>query len=320
MPGTETLTITQERIQQILDVFGKRPGSGRQELSQMFSNDPAVFCAAALPCLKGGADSAAYRALTSLLVPENSLTARLCDLLILSRIGSSYLDLIWQLTGMICDPGPFRREEALSSAGQLLEIDPLFDLKLASTICRPGRAEAGQVTGKAAERTLDIVGALPETPRVIPALAHLISSDNSRLKSKATMIIGRRLQNSTWAETHLGECDPRVRANAVESLWGLDTPGARTILEQALEDPHNRVIANALVGLHKLRFPDLGPLIVKLSAHSDPLFRISGAWVMEQISDQRFLPVLTEMIRDQNPAVRTGAFRAIASLKRGKPV
>jgi HEAT repeat protein len=76
-------------------------------------------------------------------------------------------------------------------------------------------------------------------------------------------------------------------------------------------------MANALVGLHKLSYPDLGPHILKLSAHSDPLFRISGAWVMEQTSDPRFLPVLTEMIRDQNPDVRSRAFRAIGSIKRG---
>lgn len=53
----------------------------------------------------------------------------------------------------------------------------------------------------------------------------------------------------------LGESDPRVRANAIESLWGVDSPEARTLLSFATNDANNRVVGNALLGLYHLGNP-----------------------------------------------------------------
>ena len=61
-------------------------------------------------------------------------------------------------------------------------------------------------------------------------------------------MIGRGSKSTKWVMGRLSESDPRVRANAIESMWGVDTPEARTLLNFAVSDANNRVAGNALLG------------------------------------------------------------------------
>jgi len=89
---------------------------------------------------------------------------------------------------------------------------------------------------------------------------HLVNSSNARIRSKARFLIGRRVQNPKWFKEHLHAMDPRVRANIVEALWGVDSPEMLSILWQATKDSNNRVPGNAMFGLHMLADPAVIPL------------------------------------------------------------
>jgi len=106
-----------------------------------------------------------------------------------------------------------------------------------------------------------------------------------------------------------------VRANAIESLWGVDKPEARAPLNFAASDANNRVAGNALLGLYYLGEASVLADMVKLTGHESALFRSSTAWVMGETGDPRFTEALRRMISDPDAVVRKRAFAALAQLK-----
>jgi HEAT repeat protein len=142
---------------------------------------------------------------------------------------------------------------------------------------------------------------------VVPLLRH----DDPRVRSRAAVLLGRRLRSAHWAERYLVDRDARVRANVVESLWGLDLPGARQILSAATRDRANRVAGNALYGFYLLEPDEAEPAIRDMAAHADPSRRTTAAWIMGQTGDLRFKDELLRLSRDPQPAVRKVALRAL---------
>src|ERR1035437_10930718 len=114
----------------------------------------------------------------------------------------------------------------------------------------------------------------------------------------------------------LGESDPRVRANAIESLWGVDSPEARTLLNFAANDANTRVVGNALLGLYYLGESSVLADVVKLAAHDSALSRSSAAWVMGVAGDPRFAETLRRMISDPDAVVRKRVFAALGQIDR----
>ena len=116
----------------------------------------------------------------------------------------------------------------------------------------------------------------------------------------------------------LSESDPRVRANAVESLWGVETPEARTLLNFAASDANNRVVGNALLGLYYLGDSSVLAEVIKLAGHESALFRATAAWMMGETGDPRFTDALRRMITESDPAVRKRAFAALGPAQGGQ--
>jgi hypothetical protein len=114
----------------------------------------------------------------------------------------------------------------------------------------------------------------------------------------------------------LAEPDPRVRANAIEALWGMDSDQACAVMREAADDPNNRVAGNALVGLYRAGETLAIPRILQLACHPKAEFRTTAAWIMEQSGSPRFLPALAHMVRESDPRARAWVFRAITKLKR----
>ena len=79
-----------------------------------------------------------------------------------------------------------------------------------------------------------------------------------------------------------------MRANAIESLWGVDTPVARRSLEAAATDSNHRARINAIYGLYLLGNPSAVRLLIKHAKHVSPSFRVAAAWAMGQTADPRF--------------------------------
>ena len=278
--------ILEARVRHLIAGFSESPDLAKQWLEDVLQADSIAFRRAALTALGGITDSACRRWLLDRLAAHGLAPA--------------------------CDPSAFSLEEELAITRELFQVDPSLDLKLARRFSRLAYPMSPDVS----ERTLELLSEISNNRRVLPMVIRLLHDPNPRVRSKAALMIGRGGLAPHIAERLLGENDPRVRANAVEALWGVDTPKTRSLLRRAAGDHNNRVAANALIALYWLDEPAAIPGILKMARDPNPRFRSSAIWVMERTENPRFLPTLAQMIGESEPMARTRVFRAIAALNR----
>jgi hypothetical protein len=282
-------------LSRAIEDFSTLPMAAGKTMREMLSEaGPQAFTQAALPLLR--------------VDPEKPGTNYLLTLLFMNEL----------ILAPLADPGAFSFEQAIAVAKQLVKIEPLLDIKMVRRLV-DSRSNLDDVdendNNSPGVRVLEIMAAISDGARILPMMTQLLRHPNVKIRSKAALLVGRCNKNCSWVEQRLAEPDPRVRANAIESLWGVESPGAKGVFWAAVNDPDNRVAGNALLGLYRLgEFASL-PLILDLLAHAEPKFRISAVWIMGETGDPRFLSLLTRMIGDPDPAIRAAVFRCIAKLK-----
>jgi HEAT repeat protein len=166
----------------------------------------------------------------------------------------------------------------------------------------------------AALHVLSVLDEISPGSRLAMALTCLERSPSAAVASKAALMLGRRVANPLRVERQMMVTDARIRANVIESLWGVNSSQARRTLRKSLHDPHNRVVANALVGLHMLRDLDAAARLKAMITHPDPRFRVSAAWAMGRTGDRSLMDSLRLALEDSEAAVRASAARALEAL------
>lgn len=139
--------------------------------------------------------------------------------------------------------------------------------------------------------------ALAEWLRLAAAAAERLLSASCDLRLRASLALawGRLAKLAGEATAWLEDEDPRVRANAVESLWGRSDEQAVSIFTRKLEDTHQRVAANAAVGLYLAGRAESVLALWKMTRHAHPARRAAAVWAIGRTGDARFLPLLGEM-------------------------
>jgi hypothetical protein len=288
--------VTNTDLERAVEEFAAKPMANAKGMRQLLSeSNREAFLQAAIPLLRSDLNQPGKQYLLTLLLMNDLILVPLAD------------------------PAIFSFDEAVRIAGQLVKIQPMLDHKMRSLFdTTQNQAAQNAGTGDFGVRLLEIMASLPSDARISSVLFQLLDHSNLKIRSKAALLAGRRKQNSKWVEQRLSDSDLRVRANAVESLWGVDSPGAREVLFAAVTNSNNRVVGNALFGLYRLGEAASIPLIVDLLSHAQTNFRLSGVWVMGETGDPRFLPLLTSMLSDPDPQIRSAVFRSIAKLKQAK--
>lgn len=260
-------------------------------LRELAAKTPAVFVHEAFAQLQSGFESPGHRLLAMLLAGNPDAIS------------------------LVINPTFLRLEQAIAVSKRLMEVDSLFDVRLARQL--PGRgSSAPSLPEDVAERVLDIVNEISRGGRVVPILGHLTDHPSSRVAAKATLVLGRRIHNSSWVGRHLHNPDFRIRANAVEALWGVDSSSARDALNTILIDPNNRVVGNAVIGLHLLKATDVSQCVDRMLRNPAPLFRSTAAWVMGKTAKPEFVDRLDYMMRDDTLAVRSAALHALDHIRK----
>ena len=215
-----------------------------------------------------------------------------------------------ELFAHLCDPALSTTAEAIDLAAQRARLDAGFGPRLARNAI-----DTAQVQDSAkALRLLDILSAISNQIRVV-VIGSLLHHPDSRVRSKAVLMVGKTQQNATWVKQHMYDPDARVRANALESLWGGDPNQTRQVFRKALDDPNNRVVGNALVGLYLIKEPACAQRIIAMANHTDARFRETAVWVMRRTGDTAFIPELAKLAREAGGPLRSKALRALASIK-----
>ena len=247
--------------------------------------------------------------------PEEFIAAALAMLESKSNPGDQHRLYLGLLEGpefllLLLQSDRFDRSRLLEVCRGLKEIDDLLDVRLARLA--PGRHEnAHGLTPEVVLRLLDILHVISFGPRLIQLLGHLTRYPDERVASKAALLIASRLRNHDWVRAQFESPDPRIRANVVEGLWGVDTPLARKWLWSALKDENCRVVGNALMALHLLHDPAAGKLVEEMLADARPQFRRTAVWLMGKIAKPEFTECLQQAAGDDDPGVRGAVARAL---------
>ena len=234
--------------------------------------------------------------------------------------GVDYLiELLWSnpvLAASLIDPRLLSLEAAISFAKRWADYDPMLDIKLLHMGFPTDGGAICDIDIMRARRVLALVNEMPARRHILFPLVSLLRSPDPQVRSKAATLYGRTSRNAEWVRTRLGEADPRVRANAVESLWGEDSEAAQAVLKEASRDHHHRVAANAWIGLDQLGVRDVVSNLKKMAEGEDPMVRAAAAFAMGRTGHAEFKPVLEQMLKDSNPHARSQALRALIRIKK----
>lgn len=284
-------------IRKIVAEFDLNPILAAKGLRTLLEKDGKVFFEAALKVIRALEDSQGLHYLLTLLLTQGAILTALCD------------------------PREFTLEEATALARRMRDLDPQFDVRLLRSVVRNNGSSSPQeletlVGSPSGMRMLDLLGAVSDGTRVLTTMTQLLSHPNSHVRSKAALLVGRSNKNHKWVQERLEEADARVRANAVESLWGSDTAGSHAVFRVATSDEDNRVVGNAALGLYRQGDAGSIKLILEMFADERPDFRSTAIWVMGETEDPRFVPMLARVLGEPGPELRGAALRAMAHLKK----
>jgi hypothetical protein len=185
-------------------------------------------------------------------------------------------------------------EAAVALALKLRSVEPRLDVRLVKQVL--GKAQnVVSIDGDHALRLLGLIDAISDCSLLAAYLVQFQRHPSDRVRSKAVLMLGRSNCNPGRVESLLAVDDDRLRANAVESLWGQRSKAARDIFWKAAQDRCARVVANALLGLCRAGEQDAFLRLGELAWHADPTMRCSGSWAMGATGDLQFLATLEKL-------------------------
>ncbi len=277
-------------LAQLVKHFDGDPARCRRMMRELLLADRQVFYAQALEILKTEEDSRGVQ-----------------HLIVMLESGRIFLPVLTEPSLTL--------ERAVALSRSAVKGGILLDVILARYLARRALTLRDATCPPDIQRFLDILAEIADGERVLPYLMSLARETNRNLQSKAVLIIGRMSHNVQWAQMLQSEPDGRVRANAIESLWGIDTEEARQVLRSSIHDENNRVVGNALIGLYRLGDCSAVPEVFRMASHASKRFRGTAVWVMGASADPRYTRVLGHMVGEQNSALRAKVFSALGRIK-----
>lgn len=265
-----------------LERYARKPAEAARNLRELAAKAPDRAVDIVLPMFEAGSLGDATAFVAKLVGTQDTTVARL------SRPAASL-------------------ESSLCIARAVMEHEPRLDVCLAKSLLN-----TGHMTEAARHRGLAILEKLGSAGRLIPILIQFLRDRDSRIRSKAALMFGQIMTARGIVERLMGDTDPRVRASFVQGLWYRTGGDPRPLFRRALADSDHRVAGNALVGLHRLgETRDVVKQVGNMTRHREALFRATAAWVMGKTQDNRYVGVLSHMVRDPDPRVCRNALRAL---------
>jgi hypothetical protein len=285
-------SFTQE-ITTLLESFSEKDTVGKQSLSQLLISDPRAFGASAVEVLAKSQVSPGSRYLVHLLMKGKMLPA------------------------ILLDPRTVHEREALAALLAVnatgTNLQPMLELALNKALLDQSSPE----NSLRVLRLLELLAVIAPPTFWNSFQLELMAHPDRVVRSKAALLIGRSSKNAAWIGRRFMDRDFRVQASAVEALWALDPSESRSLLLTASKSKHNRVAANAILGLYRIADLKAVRLLMDMVRQREAAaFRISALWAIGETQDPRFLPFLMEQFKSSEGKIRLAVTRAMASIKR----
>ncbi len=278
-------------ISQAVEAFAEHDPASKKLLDQLSSADPLKFFAAGFHVVATARSSAGSQYLVLLLAKDK-------------RLGN------WLL-----DPKACTLKEATAVAGVAADARVHLQATFEMALNKALQNQASAANGDRILRILNLLEAIGSQSCWNSFQVELMAYPDKVVRSKAALLIGRSSKNADWIVRRLLDRDPRVQANAVESLWGLDGAETKQHFLEALKSKNNRVFGNAALGLYRLGDPTIIHVLLEATQHPEPLFRLSALWAIGQTQDPRFLPALALQFKAAQGKLRLAVAGAMSRIR-----
>jgi len=272
-----------EVVEKLIDQFKVAPPAAVRGFRDCLTRNPDAFRQVVFEVIAEGRDQAVTNYLTALLAHHHLL-------------------IPW-----LVRPEYFTAEQAIEISRKLVKYDPTtaatFTHLLSDMALRMDRDEVSAL------RILAIHGAVSSHPST-PLLTRFLNSASARVRSKAALLIGRVNRSVQWVKNQLEQSDPRLRANALESLWGVTTPEACELFRTAASDPVRRVAGNAVIALYKAGEVESLSLLAQFLTRPESDWQATAAWAAGESGDVRFLDDLEKSAATGDATAKRNAKRA----------
>jgi hypothetical protein len=288
---------TTSLLEDAIASFSANRGSAIAKIQRLRLSDPSGVAHSAVHVLESAeADSRVFLDAVGLIATGNLLVELLMN------------TQIWSLG------------DAVVLARKLPLLEPRLDVRLVRQVLGKAGDGVGSITSDEALRLLGLIDATSDCSVLASYLIQFQRHPSDKVRSKAVLMLGRSNCNPGRVEGLLASEDSRLRANAVESLWGHRSQAARQILWNATQDPHARVAVNALLGLCRTGENEACSRLGELADAFDPALRLSAAWAMGETGDRQFAEPLEKLAQDQDAKVRERAEKSQKKLPPLTPV
>lgn len=282
---------TSELLGQFVSRYATSPLVLGRRIEELSRADAGEFQAAAAEVLRGSDGTRGYQHLIRVLSQRN------CLQLVLLRLAKIDVEAMARITR------------------DLIAGDPLFDvLQLVRDLKGPGGAPASE------QARADLLGALGvacQNTRLFPIISGMLKGTDPRFNSQAVLTIGKAAAAvaADFLIRQTEDPDPRVCANAIEGLWGEESPRVIELYQRMKKRAHQRIVANALVGLYRAGHLDGLTGLAEMAHHPSNAFRVSAAWAMGALADPRFVPTLKRLMKEPPGAVGQQTLRALQKIQ-----
>ena len=164
-------------------------------------------------------------------------------------------------------------------------------------------------------RALELIERLDQSGAAAQWIRRQTGHSDVNIRSKAVKILAKLHANLSVIEKQLDSADARVRANALEGMWGGNSARHRQLLDRAARDPDHRVATNGLYGLYLAHAPGITERMARVAQSPSPQERAAVAWAMGRTGDSKFADELNRLAADPEACVRDSAVRALAGLR-----
>ena len=280
-------------LEDAIATFTTNPAGATNAIRQLQAGDPAGFALSAVRLLATRTDkSPGVQYIAGLLFAGNLLIDPLLD------------------------EEALPMDAAIALARNLSTAEPLLDARLLRKMMANAGGEIRGIKASTALRVLRIAEAISDCSRLSSYLIQLMRHPSAEVRSKVALLLGRANLNLNRVKSFLSSDDPRLRANAVESLWEHRAPEVQQVLREASKDASGRAAVNALLGLCRRGETEAFERLRRLATSSDPVLRSGAAWAMGETHDPQFAPDLEALASDPDSKVRAMVERSRSKLPR----
>ncbi len=222
------------------------------------------------------------------------------------------------VTTLLLRPGVLTVEEARAVFARLAKNDAGYAVSLLAHLREQSAPIGGDGNAEELIRLIDLLPGHVAAEALAPVLAALLKHEAARVRSKAALVFMRLPAAGRMDSNPLRDSDGRVRANALEALWGQRDPETVQAFFDAMEDEHSRVVGNALRGLYEAGIPASVAKIQGMLRHTDPQRQATAFWVAGTTGDTRFLNTLEGLLPAVSGRLRGHVLKAVRAIQERK--